>query len=96
MQTHQILAAWHQIYLTPFDASPLFVGDGLGTLIAAASEPEHLIVRTGCATGPVRVGLTALLGPPVGALELARDRPEPWEGTADDLVVTRGVVFQAA
>ncbi|WP_323098125.1 hypothetical protein [Intrasporangium sp. YIM S08009] len=79
MQTLQILAAWHQIYLTPFDASPQFVGDGLGTLVAAASEPAHLIVRTGCATGPVRVNLMALLGPPEGALEPARDEPEPWE-----------------
>lgn len=71
MDTHRILVAWHQLYLVPFDTSPQFVGDGAGTLVAVATEPGHLIVRTGCATGPVRVSLTAHPAPPESAPERA-------------------------
>ncbi|HON74362.1 MAG: hypothetical protein WAW82_13805 [Candidatus Lutibacillus vidarii] len=83
MNTHRILVAWHQLYLVPFDVSPQFVGDGVGTLIAAAAEPGHLIVRTGCATGPVRVTLTSLPTPPVAVSDApaggAVDAEDPWE-----------------
>lgn len=79
MEEQQILAAWHQVFLTPFDTSPEFVGDGVGTLIAEASEPEHLIVRTGCATGPVRVSLVARTTSPQAGLESVGEELGPWE-----------------
>lgn len=64
VQMRRILVAWHQLYLVPFDVHAQFAGDGAGTLIAAATEPGHLIVRTGCATGPVHATLLPLTRPP--------------------------------
>lgn len=83
MCTHQILVAWHQLYLVPFNTSPQFVGEGVGTLVAAAADTRHLIVRTGCATGPVRVSLTAHPASPVDAFARTPGEAGPWEAVEE-------------
>ncbi len=83
MDTHRIVVAWHQLYLTPFDTSPQFVGDGIGTLVAVAADDRHLIVRTGCANGPVRVSLAAHSASPGEVLPAAPGVAGPWEAVEE-------------
>jgi hypothetical protein len=83
VSTHRILVAWHQLYLAPFDTSPQFVGAGAGTLVAVAEVPGHLIVRTGCATGPVRATLTVHSASPEVALDGGPGGTGPWEAVEE-------------
>jgi hypothetical protein len=83
VSTHRIRVAWHQLYLAPFDTSPQFVGAGAGTLVAVAEVPGHLIVRTGCATGPVRATLTVHSASPEVALDGGPGGTGPWEAVEE-------------
>ena len=97
MQTHRIDVDFHLLLLKPFDTNPLYLCEGAGTLIGVAEDPEHLIVVTGCASGPVRASLTAHLTSLGDAAPATPSGVAAWEAVEEvSLPVSRPLFWSSA
>lgn len=57
-RSYQIEVSYHQFFLVPFDGRPILDPATVGPVLALDPQvPSAVIVRTGCADGPVNVTL---------------------------------------
>jgi hypothetical protein len=57
-QEHLAHASYHQVFLAPLEAAPVYDGQDAGavvSLVPVAHDDVALIVTTGCADGPVHI-----------------------------------------
>lgn len=83
-EEHPVEASYHQVFLAPFDTSPVYDGQDAGPLVSlvrVTDEDSALIVTTGCANGPVLVTID------LGTAPLPVD--DTWEAQEEVSLVLR-------